>query len=89
MSDFEKRLKALEESNLSLKRELDDVRKTKITASTIVVKEKEKRPPKPPSKYNMFVSETIRELKDKHPELNNKQLLSMAAEKWQKVKNTL
>ena len=45
---------------------------------------KEKRPP---TKYNMFVSENMKKLKDEYPDLTRQDLMKKIGELWKKQKN--
>lgn len=41
---------------------------------------------KEPSKYNIFIREEIHRMKKENPEIDNKQLMSLAASKWKEHK---
>lgn len=45
---------------------------------------KEKRPP---TKYNMFVSENMKKMKDEYPDLTRQDLMKKIGELWKKQKN--
>jgi hypothetical protein len=47
--------------------------------------QKEKRPP---TKYNIFVSENINKLKEEYPELSRQELMKKVGELWKAQKNT-
>ena len=43
---------------------------------------------KAPSEYNIFVKEQTKELKEKNPELDNKEIFKKTAELWNEYKKT-
>jgi hypothetical protein len=49
-------------------------------------KEKMVVPKKAPSEYNNFVKEKNKELKEKHPEMNNTEIFKKTAELWNEYK---
>ena len=49
---------------------------------------KQKREKKEPSKYNIFIKEEIAKIRKENPDVENKQLMSLAAAKWKEHKAT-
>lgn len=39
-----------------------------------------------PTAYNLFMKDMIKELRQKHPDIDKKELMSMGAKEWQKQK---
>jgi hypothetical protein len=39
-----------------------------------------------PTEYNLFMKDMIKELRQTHPEIDKKELMSMGAKEWQKAK---
>jgi hypothetical protein len=50
--------------------------------TTIQQKKKKTGPKRPPTEYNIFVKNTIQDLKEKNPELKNTELMASAAKLW-------
>jgi hypothetical protein len=44
---------------------------------------------KPPSPYNIFIKEEIQRIKNSNTDVDNKQLMSLAASRWKEHKETL
>lgn len=44
---------------------------------------------KPPSPYNIFIKEEIQRIKNSNTNVDNKQLMSLAASRWKEHKETL
>ena len=53
----------------------------------IYSKNNNKKEKRPPTKYNIFVSENMKKMKDKYPELNRQELMKKIGELWKKQKN--
>ena len=75
---------------------LSDEDKTKLTelfatlsskADVLSVKNVNKKK-REPTEYNIFMKHKIKELRQSHPEIDKKELMSMGAKEWQKQKAT-
>jgi hypothetical protein len=73
---------------------LSDEDKTKLTelfatlsskADVLSVKNVNKKK-REPTEYNIFMKHKIKELRQSHPEIDKKELMSMGAKEWQKQK---
>jgi hypothetical protein len=51
-----------------------------------VLPEPKKRAPKEPSKYNIYMGQECKKIKEKHPTLSNTEIFKLAAERWQDQK---
>jgi hypothetical protein len=49
-------------------------------------KVKKEKKPKAPSKYNIFIGETVKKLKTENPSTSGKDLFKQAVEAWKKQK---
>lgn len=44
---------------------------------------------KPPSKYNIFIKDEIAKIREENPDVDNKQLMSLAAARWKDHKEQI
>ena len=51
-------------------------------------KKNEKKEKRPPTKYNIFVSENMKKMKDEFPELTRQDLMKKIGEFWKRQKET-
>ena len=56
--------------------------KSEMSNSKNVTKKK-----RAPTAYNLFMKDMIKELRQKHPDIDKKELMSMGAKEWQKQKS--
>ena len=78
-------------SNIDMENEYNlNELKTKLTESYKSIKTKKKSTgvKKNPSKYNIFVKEEMSKIKLENPNYSNKEILGLAAKKWQEQKKT-
>tara|TARA_B000000475_G_C15841950_1_gene384333 strand:+ start:369 stop:689 length:321 start_codon:yes stop_codon:yes gene_type:complete len=76
-------------SNIDMENEYNlNELKTKLTESYKLIKTKKKSVgvKKNPSKYNIFVKEEMSKIKLEYPNYSNKEILGLAAKKWQEQK---
>ena len=57
---------------------------TDLTANTVSSKKKKQvnKVKRPPTAYNLFIADKIKELKENNPEIDRKELMKMAAKEW-------
>ena len=53
----------------------------------IYSKNNTKKEKRPPTKYNIFVSENMKKMKDEYPDLSRQDLMKKIGELWKKEKN--
>lgn len=61
---------------------LDELKKLLSEAFKGSKKKKTSTEKKEPSKYNIFIKEEIQKIRQENPEVDNKQLMSLAASRW-------
>ena len=61
---------------------LDELKKLLTEAYKSCKKKKTSTEKKEPSKYNIFIKEEIQRIREENPNVDNKQLMSLAAAKW-------
>lgn len=67
----------------NLRKEVDELKKT---VEDIKNGEKKVKRHRPPSEFNKFVGDKIKELKEKNPNMPHKELFSGAVALWNKTK---
>lgn len=65
---------------------LDELKKLLTEAYKSSKKKKATSEKKEPSKYNIFIKEEIQRIREENPNVDNKQLMSLAASKWKEHK---
>lgn len=55
----------------------------------IYSKNNNKKEKRPPTKYNIFVSENMKKMKDEYPDLSRQDLMKKIGELWKKEKNNV
>lgn len=65
---------------------LDELKKLLSEAYKSSKKKNSNGEKKPPSKYNIFIKEEIAKIREENPEVDNKQLMSIAAARWKEHK---
>lgn len=65
---------------------LDELKKLLTESYKSCHKKPKSTEKKEPSKYNLFIRDEIQRMKKENPEIDNKQLMSMAASRWKEHK---
>jgi len=68
---------------------LDELKKLLAEAFKSAKKKKNTGEKKEPSQYNLFIKEAIQKIRQEDPNVDKKQLMSLAAAKWKDHKATL
>ncbi len=65
---------------------LDELKKLLTEAFKSSKKKKTSTEKKEPSKYNIFIKEEIQRIRQENPNVDNKQLMTLAASRWKEHK---
>ncbi len=65
---------------------LDELKKLLTDAYKSGKKKRTAAEKKPPSAYNIFIKEAIAKIREENPNVDNKQLMSLAAARWKEHK---
>lgn len=68
---------------------IDELKKILTNAYKSLKKKKTEGEKKAPSEYNLFIKEAIKKIKEENPDVDRKNLMPMAAKRWNEYKQGL
>lgn len=68
------------------KNKLTELFSTMCSKADIMTVKNAPKKKRAPTAYNLFMKDMIKELRQKHPDIDKKELMSMGAREWQKQK---
>ena len=82
-------IKEIKAENKKVKKEVDENAKKRVTKKTIEVDEDGNEKPKKLNKYQQFLKDNQKRVKEENPELTNTERFSKLAEEWNEYKKTI
>ena len=90
VEEYNKELREKIDNTLDLNEEdskkLDELFSTLVTKADLCTTKAAPKKKRAPTAYNLFMQTMIKELRQKHPTIDKKELMSMGAQKWQEQK---
>ena len=90
VEDYNKELREKIDNTLTLndddKVKLDELFCTLISKADLCSTKTAPKKKRAPTAYNLFMKDMIKDLRQKHPSIDKKELMSMGAKEWQKQK---
>lgn len=91
LEEYNKELVEKVSTTLTLKDEqktqLVEMMSTMTSKSELMGTKSAPKKKRAPTAYNLFMKDMIKELRQKHPDIDKKELMSMGAKEWQKQKS--